>query len=177
LALRKTEFNDAGAVLAGISVDSTGQNAAWIEQDGLNFPILSDPDRSIAITPYGLANPTDPREIALPATVIIGADGVEAGRILSEDYADRPHEDLSLEFLHDLGLAPVEQPDPAPGTTEPGKGLMPIDKLGAYFRGAKFAAKAMGRRFPEAKENSDVYAATMDRYLAAVKEMRTRLAG
>jgi hypothetical protein len=177
LALRKSEFNDAGAVLAGISVDSAGQNAAWIEQDGLNFPILSDPDRSIAITPYGLANPTDPRKIALPATVIVGPDGVEVGRIVSEDYADRPYEELTLEFLTDLGLPPIEQPDATPGTPEPGKGLMPIDKLGAYFRGAKFAAKAMGRRFPEAKENSDVYAATMDRYLAAVKEMRTRLAG
>lgn len=177
MALRKAEFNDAGAVLAGISVDSPGQHAAWIEQDGLSFPILSDPDRSVAITPYGLANPTDPREIALPATVVIGPDGAEVGRIVSEDFADRPHEDLSLEFLGDLGLPPVQQPDPTPGTPEPGKSLMPIDKLGAYFRGAKFAAKAMGNRFPEAKDNAAEYAATMDRYLAAVKEMRTRLAG
>ena len=108
---------------------------------------------------------------------MIGPDGAEFGRVVSEDFADRPHEDLSLQMVRDLGLSPVAQPTPTAGEPEPGRGLMPIDKLGAYFRGAKFAAKAMGRRFPEASENAAEYAATMDRYIAAVKEMRTRLAG
>jgi hypothetical protein len=175
--LRKPEFNEAGAELVGISVDSPGQHAAWIAQEGLNFPILSDPDRSLAITPYGVANPTDRREIALPATIVVDASGHEAGRIESSDFAERPHEDLTLEMVRSLGLAPVDQPDPAAGTPEAGKALMPLGSLRAYFRGAKFAAVAMGRRFPVAEENAKAYAATMDRYIEAVGEMRAQISG
>jgi hypothetical protein len=52
---------------------------------------------------------------------------------------------------------------------------MPFTSLSTYFRGAKFAALAMGNRFPEAKESSKAYVATMDRYIDAVKTMYKRL--
>jgi hypothetical protein len=148
-----------------------------IAQDGLNFPFLSDPDRSLAITPYGVANPTDRREIAIPATIVIDPAGREAGRIESIDFAERPHEDVTLEMVRSIGAPPVDQPDPAPGVPEPGKALMPFDALRVYFRGAKFAALAMGGRFPEAEEDAKAYAATMDRYSEAVKAMYKQLTG
>jgi hypothetical protein len=54
---------------------------------------------------------------------------------------------------------------------------MPFDALRTYFRGAKFAALAMGGRFPEAEEDARAYAATMDRYSEAVKVMYKQLTG
>ena len=122
-----------------------------------------------------MANPTDPREIALPATIFVDPSGHEAGRIESSDFAERPHEDIALEMVRSLRLAPVDQPDPTAGVPEAGKTLMPLGSLRAYFRGAKFAAVAMGRRFPVAEENAKAYATTMDRYIKAVGEMRAQI--
>lgn len=142
-----------------------------IEKLNLPFPMLSDPDRSRAITPYGFANEGDPRDIGIPATVVIGADGTEVWRTVSKDFADRPPEDEALDVIRGLGLASVEQPVPAAGNPEPGPHAMPFSQMRDYYRGAKFAALAMGGRFPDAKEDAKLYAAQMDRYMEATTAM------
>lgn len=165
MALRHNEYTEAGAVVAAIDVDSPAQHAAMVEKLNLPFPILSDPDRSQAIEPYGVADPRDPREIAIPTTLVIDAEGNEAWRKVSRDFADRPSEDEALEIVRGLGLDPVEQPLPAVGAAEPGSNAMAFGDMRTYFRGAKFAAVAMGRRHPEGKEDGKAYAALMDRYI------------
>lgn len=174
MARRHEEFTGAGAAVAAVVVDSPEQNAAMVEKLRLPFPILSDPDRKLAIEPYDVADPRDPRDIAIPTTVVIDPEGNEVWRKQSFDFAERPEEDAVLEVVRSLGLGPTHQePTPIRNAT-PGPKAMPFPSLTAYYRGAKFAAIAMSRRFPEAKENAKAYAAQMDRYIEAVHETRDR---
>lgn len=141
-----------------------------VEKLNLPFPMLSDPDRSLAIGPYDLMNISDPRNIAIPATIVIDPAGVEALRLVSRDYADRPLEDEALELLQGLGLAPVSQPRPNPGTPEPGPRAMPFGDLRTYFRGAKFGARALGLR-SSAMDEAAVFGELMDHYMEDVTAM------
>ena len=42
------EFAELGAQRVGISADSVDQQAAFDDQHGLGYPLLSDPDRTVA---------------------------------------------------------------------------------------------------------------------------------
>jgi len=140
-----------------------------IDKLGLPFPLLADPDRSQAIEPYGLADPNDRRNIARPAVVIVSPDGDEAYRFVARDYADRPLEDLVVEELRKLGLPPTTQEPPELGPADPGPSAIRLDYLVPYYLGAKFAAKAMGERFPAAADEAAAYMAQLDRYVQAAK--------
>ena len=61
---------------------------AWVEREGLPFPILLDPDRSIALD-YGMSSAGDERYLADPS------DGRRPGVIIDE-------EGLILRVLPDL---------------------------------------------------------------------------
>jgi hypothetical protein len=170
LAIRHPEFTDAGGRIVGISIDSPEQNAAMVEKLGLPFPLLSDPDRSQAIVPYGVADPKDDRNIALPTVVLVAPGGEEQARFSARDFADRPPEDDVLAALGSLGLPPAVQPPPEPGAARPGPNAIPLEQLLPYYRGARFAVIAMSRRHPDTKEEADRYVAQLDRYTEAVKQ-------
>ena len=174
------KFLDAGVRLYGIVVDSPGQNSAMIDKLDLPFPILSDPDRSGAITPLDLRNEKDPRGLALPALVLIGTDGEEVWRYVSRDYADRMPEDEVLGVIESQGWSATTQPAPALGPIEPGDNAMPLEKLPTYLKGAKFAAQAMGLRhahFDDAiKEDSKAFVAEMDSYIEQTTALLKRRA-
>jgi hypothetical protein len=173
------DFLAAGGRIVAISIDGPGQNAAMVEKLDLPFPLLSDPDRSRAIEPYGVADPKDARNIARPAMVLVDTAGEEAFRFVSRDYADRMPEEAVLEQVQSLGIGPTMQAPPLPGEAEPGPKAMPLDGLPHYLRGARFAALAMGLRHKDLgdaiKEDSKAYVEEMDRYFAAVQELRERL--
>ena len=170
MALRHEAFTGAGALVAAIDVDSPGRHAAMAEKLNLPFPMLSDPDRDLAIGPYGLRNEQDPRNLAIPATVVIGPGGDEVMRLTSRDYADRPFEEQALEAVVALGLDPVVQPAPLPGVPEPGPSAMPFRDLKVYFRGAKFGARAIGLRL-DGREEARRFEAMVDRYMDDVTAM------
>jgi len=170
VALRHDEFTSHGAVVAAVDVDSVGQHAAMVDKLNLPFPFLSDPDRSLAIGPFDLMNTEDPRDLALPATIVIGPDGDEVLRIVSRDFADRPMEEAALEAVQALGLGPVQQPPPNPGTPDPGPRAMPFSDMRTYFRGAKFGATAMGLRTGD-KAEAKVFSDLMDHYMEDVVSM------
>jgi AhpC/TSA family len=173
------EFLAAGTRIVAISVDSVGQQAAMVEKLDLPFPMLSDPDRSIAITPFGVADPTDERRIATPAVVLVDTAGSEAWRFVSRDYADRLPEALVLERARALGLGPTTQRAPRPGTPEPGDRAFPVEMLPYYYRGARFAALAIGRRYKdlseELKGDTKAFVEEVDRYFAEIVALRRRL--
>ncbi len=153
----------------GISVDSPQQNSALIQNLMLPFPILSDPDRTHAIAPYGAIDEIDKRDIARPAAIVVTPDGVEAFRMHSRDYADRPMEDTIIEALQELDLPAASQPLPKLGPAEPGSTAFRFNEMVPYFRGARFAVHAMGNRFPESRDEADAYIAQLDRYIEAAK--------
>ncbi len=165
----------------GISIDSPGQHAALIEKLSLPFPLLSDPDRSQAIEPYRAADPKDARNIARSAMVVVTPDGEEGWRYDSRDFADRLPEDEVIAAVSRLGLPPTAQPPPAAGSPEPGPRAMSLEALGHYWRGARFAALAMGLRHghhaEEIKEDSKAYVAELDRFMETAKALRERRGG
>ena len=71
-------FSDSGLTILGISPDKPEKLAKFRERDGLTFPLLSDPDRSV-LTAYGafgekkLYGKTVVGVIR--STFVIGADG------------------------------------------------------------------------------------------------------
>jgi hypothetical protein len=176
LAQRHEEILALGARVFAIDIDSPAQHAAMVEKLELPFPMLSDPDRTLAIEPYGLSNPRDKRNLAYPAIVVVTSDGEEALRVVSRDFADRLPEDDLIARLEALELTPTTQDAPAAGPAEPGPRAMPIRAMQPYFRGARFAAVAMGMRHPSAKDDADAYVAQMDRFIMAVRELKARKA-
>ena len=162
--------------LYAASVDPPRQNSALVEQLRLPFPVLSDPEREGLVRPLGVADERDPREIARPAMVLVRPDGTEAWRFVSRDFADRLPEDDVVAHARDLGLDETTQAPPEIVDPEPGPRAMAVADLPVYFRGAKFAAQAMGLRHARhdesIKHDSKAYVAEMDRYMAAVKQLR-----
>ena len=59
--MRHQQFLEAGVRTFGISIDAPELNAAMVAKLSLPFPILSDPDRSQAISPFGVADEKDQR--------------------------------------------------------------------------------------------------------------------
>ena len=149
-----------------------------VEKLKLPFPMLSDPDRSQAIIPYGLADDRDPRRVARPAVVVAAPGGEEVYRFVARDYADRLSEDVLVETLSGQGLPSTTQPPPTPGHAEPGPQAMPIRAMIPYFRGGRFAVLALGMRHrhlgEEFKDDTKAFIAEMDRYDDAVKALRDR---
>lgn len=81
LQARLAEFEAAGAVTYGISVDSHYSNKAFAQSLGLKFPLLSDWKRETSAA-YGVLLPN--AGISGRATFVVGKDG----RIVHTEVAD-----------------------------------------------------------------------------------------
>jgi hypothetical protein len=138
----------------------------------LPFPLLSDPDGTRAIKPFGAWDESDPRGIARPAVSLVDSHGDERFRTDSRDFADRLPEDRALAAVRDLGLPPVTQAPPTPGTVEERPKAMTPERLPVYFRGAHFAAVALAARVPAAAAEAEALVAQVDRYRDAVLALR-----
>lgn len=109
----------AGALVAGISDDDLGRNAAMVAKLRLPFPLLADPGGGGAIRLYGVWQ--DEPSLARPALVLVAPDGQETFRRVSRDLADRLTEDDAIAALQALHLPPVAQPAPTPADPRPGE--------------------------------------------------------
>lgn len=176
MALRYDEFLDAGARVVGVSVDSPARNAAMIDKLHLPFEMLSDPDGNGLLRELDVWHPdTAHGDIGRPGVFVVHPDGSEHFRRVARDFADRIAEDELLARVRSLELPPAEQPPVEHVDPEPGEEAMPVRALLPYCRGAKFAAKAMGMRHPEAKDDAARYIEQMDRYMEAVRTLRARI--
>lgn len=178
IAKRHDEFLRLGGRVYGLSADTVPMNTAVVEKLALPFPILSDPDRTGAITPLGFADDEDPRRISLPATVIVDPSGEIAYSVTGRDYADRPDESVLLGELEALDLPPTTQEPPALGESEPGERAIPLEGIPHYLRGAKFATLAIRRRHrelsDEVREDLKRYVHMVERYLDALPAVEER---
>ena len=74
----KKDLSDAGFAVLGISPDSPAKLASFRDRDGLTFPLLSDPDRSVlrAYGAYGEKMLYGKKSVGvIRSTFVIGADG------------------------------------------------------------------------------------------------------
>jgi peroxiredoxin len=78
-------FENAGAVVYGISVDSHHSNSAFARSLGLTFPLLSDWKREVSAA-YGVLLPE--AGYSGRATFVVGKDGKVLWREVSEDLDD-----------------------------------------------------------------------------------------
>lgn len=95
------DLAEAGWALEAISYDSPETLAAFSQEKGLNYTLLSD-EGSAIIDAFGLRNMevrsgsrTD--GIPHPAIVFISADGAVKAVLREEGYRDRPSEELIME--------------------------------------------------------------------------------
>lgn len=176
--MRHQNFLAAGARLFAISIDPPERNAAMVAKLSLPFPFLSDPDRSQAIRPFGVADEKDDRHIARPAVVVMTPEREEVFRFVSRDFADRISEDRVLAAIEELNLPATSQQPPEPGQPDPSARSLSPSNLRIYFRGARFAAQAMGLRHAhfadEIKVDSKAYVAEMDRFAEALDWLRAQ---
>jgi hypothetical protein len=160
--------------IVAVSVDSPERQAAMVEKLHLPFALLSDPGGKDVLQALDAYDPDERGGIGRPGVFVIAPDSREVFRQVGRDFADRVTEDELLEEVHALGLPATDQPTLTPGEPEPGPNAMPVHALLPYCRGAKFAAKAMGMRHPQAKADADRYVAQMDRYMEAIRALRER---
>lgn len=102
---RLSDFRELDAVVVAISADLQTDTAMMTERYGLEFPVLSDPEGRV-IDAYGLRHPGgDPineKDIARPATFLIGRDGRVLWRDLTENWRVRVRPGQLLDELRTL---------------------------------------------------------------------------
>ena len=99
LEARRNDFEAAGAVILGISIDSVYSHDAWARHHGLSYPLLSDIHRA-ACQAYGIHNAE--RNCARRATFIVDRAGVVR---FKEEYGpgQLPDPDRLLQVVRTLG--------------------------------------------------------------------------
>jgi peroxiredoxin len=102
-ARKYREFQQRGAEITAICVDTPEQNKAMIEKLLLPFHILSDPDGERAIKAYGLWYEQD--RIAIPAIVVVANDRIIRYIYEGHDFADRPGDEELLAAVGETNLS------------------------------------------------------------------------
>ncbi len=140
----------AGAEVIAVSVDSEERNAAMFERwPTPHVRYVSDPGGEHYLKPLELFNPEDRGGIALPALLVLGADGNEVFGYRGNDFADRRNDDDVIAALEGLGLSAVDPVAGGPvveGVEERQKGAFTPKLFGPYFTGNKFGAIAIRSR-------------------------------
>lgn len=145
-----------------------------IDKLRLPFAMLSDPGGRGLLRTLDAYNPDERGGIGKPGVFVVGPDGDEQFREVARDFADRISEDELLAQVRKLDLPATTQPALDSVEPQPGDEAMPVRALLPYCRGARFAAKAMGMRHPQARADADRYVAQMDRYMDVIREFRRR---
>lgn len=88
-------FQEKGAAVLGISVDSPWSHRAWAEKRGIAFPLLSDFQREV-VEEYGVKH-----EAGFPerAYFVIDKEGVVRARKVESSPDDQPEVETVLEDL------------------------------------------------------------------------------
>lgn len=88
-------FQEKGASVLGISVDSPWSHKAWAEERGIDFPLLSDFQREV-VEEYGVKH-----EAGFPerAYFVIDKEGIVRAKKVEDSPGDQPEVEDVLEDL------------------------------------------------------------------------------
>ena len=151
-------IHGAGAEVIAVSVDSDERQAGMSQRWGLGpIQLVADPGGEAYLQKLGLYNPDDRGGIALPAMIVLAPSGEELYRYQGRDFADRTTDDDVFAALDGASLEAVDPGPWVPGTevSDDLRGYFRPEDFGAYFRGNRFAAIAIGGRLPS-KETAAV---------------------
>lgn len=90
-------FEEKGAAVPGISVDSSCSHKAWAEEREIRFPLLSDFRREV-VEDYGVKHEAGSPERAY---FVVDREGVVRAKRIERNPGDQPEEDV----LDDLAKA------------------------------------------------------------------------
>jgi peroxiredoxin len=88
-------FEEKGATIMGISVDSPWSHRAWAEERGIEFPLLSDFQREV-VEDYGVRHK---RGFPERAYFIIDREGIVRAKKIEHSTSDQPEVETVLEDL------------------------------------------------------------------------------
>ena len=74
MLFRSAKYEQAGAVILGVSVDGADSHKGFCAKEGLDFTLLSDPDAKVA-SAYGTAMEYKGSKLAARNTFIIDPEG------------------------------------------------------------------------------------------------------
>ena len=98
-------IDSLNAQVLAISTDDL-EGAGWaVNQQGLEFPVLYDPEATV-VKQYGVFNTADDGK-ALPATFVIDQDGYVRWQYLGKSTSDRPANALIFEQLRQIISVPT----------------------------------------------------------------------
>jgi hypothetical protein len=150
LASMNDRISAAGAEVIALSVDSHERNGAMFERwPTPHVQYVSDPGGETYLQAMDLFNPNERGGIALPALLVIDADGNEVHGYRGADFADRRNDEDAIVALETLGLDAIEAPAGGPvidGVDVKQKGAFTPKLFGPYFSGNKFGALAIHSR-------------------------------
>ena len=104
---RHDEIGRMGASIVGVSTDAQATQCEFAEKEGVPFPLLADPDQTIARA-YGVKWPL--LKIAQRVTFVLDKQGRVTARIHHELSADR-HVKGVIEELKRLGATAPAEPE------------------------------------------------------------------
>ncbi len=146
------DIHGAGAEVIAVSVNEDERQAGMADRWKLeHVQLVADPGGENLLKSLDLFDPDDRGGIALPAMVVIGADGEEVYRYNGRDFADRTTDAEVMAALKGLELDPVDPGPWTPSASAPAdlKGFFPVDRYVGYFAGNRFAAIAIAGRLPD----------------------------
>ena len=124
----------------------------------LPFRWVSDPDGTRLAKPLDAWNDAERGGLFRPLVLLVAPGGDVVLEHRSRDFADRPDDDDVLEALRGLGLPPR----PVPAAWSPDVEPQPTDAafraeaFGAYFRGIRFAMRALVGRMRDEQDAGEV---------------------
>lgn len=134
-----------------MAVDDDVRNDGMRTRWHLPFPFVSDPGGSRFLRSLELWNAEERGGLAIPAVLVIDANGNERFRATSRDFADRLHDEDALGALEAQAYSPIEPSAvPSPGENEPPmRGVFTPALFNPYFRGNFYGALALERRIAD----------------------------
>ena len=132
-------------------------NRTW----DLPFRWVSDPDGTRLAQPLDAWNAEERGGLFHPLVLLVAPDRREVVRHRSRDFADRSDDGDVLEALKALrlpALPPVQPWSPDGVTPQPSDGAFRPTAYGPYFRGIRFATKALAGRMRDAEDVEELRA-------------------
>jgi len=165
-------YLEKGAQVVSVVIDKPAQNAAMAEKLALPFPVLSDPDGTIVITPFDVWDGKG--RMSKAATIVLAQGGREVYRYVGVDFADRPVHEEALSASLGLALSPIEERVivvPTAGA-EAGPRALTISELSLYMRGVRSSTDALSARMRDDWDRAECERTTKmaEQYIAALAE-------